>query len=155
VITVVPSLRAALVTQAGAALPTVRVSNGFADLSEDPADRLMVGVDDPFSDGPAAAANGSLDFATMRVSPSSREENGELLCSAVGRNGDSDTAAALAQAVAIWEAVDTLCRVNPALGLGPPLLWARVGSLYEMSEQLAEDGAVVLIVFRVAYRARV
>lgn len=150
---IVPALIDAMVTQATAALPSVRVFDGFG-VSEDPGDFLMIGVDDPDGPKPANTAAGTLEFATMRTPPSSRDELGELVCAALSWNGNADPQAARNAAHATVDAVDTFVRANPTLGLGPSLLWTKVSS-YDFSQQQDGDGAQAVLVFHLGYHARV
>lgn len=153
-ISIVPSLIDALVTQATAALPAIRVYDGYG-ISSDPGDFLMIGVDDPDGPDPANTAAGQLAFATMRTAPGTRDEQGELVCAALSWNGNADMKGARDAVQAIATAVDTFTRADPSLGLAPSLLWALVGSNYDYSQQQDGEGAQALLVFRIGYRARI
>lgn len=151
---IIPSLIDALVTQADAALTTVNVSDGLL-VSDDPGDYLMIGVDDPDGPSPANTAEATQDWGPMRPSPSSRNEQGTITCAALSWNGDGDAKAARDAAFTTAGAVSTLLRNDPTLGLSPTLLWARFGSTLELSQTQDDDGASALVVFRVAFHARI
>lgn len=153
-VSILPSLIDALVTQARVALPALQVFDGYG-ASEDPGDFLMIGVDDPDAPTPADSAESVQDWGPYRASGSKRDEQGSITCAALSWNGNGDVKAARDAAFASVGAVSTLLRNDPTLGLSPSLLWARFGSVLDLSQQ--QDGSAVqaVVLFRVAFQARI
>jgi len=152
---VVPALIDALVTQATAALPTVRVYDGFG-VTDDPGDFLMVGIDDPLSADAATTAAMQQRPATGGTGRS-RDETGELWCSALSWNGDANQKAARDAAFAIVAAIETLCRTSPSLGIaGYGYVVTSVGGSgnFTVRSDQNDTGAMTSVSFPVAFAAR-
>lgn len=153
IVSIVPSLIDALVAGArdlfGDALT---VCDGF-EVGEDPGDYLMVGVDDPESPESAFAANVDQDWAS--IGARSRDESGHVTCAAMSWNGDADLKAARDGVYATASAFGEMLRNSPALGLDPELLWTSFGTSMQLSQSQVESGAIALLVFQVAFRARI
>lgn len=153
-VSILPTLIDALVNQARVALPSVQVFDSYG-VSDDPGDFLMIGVDDPDAPTPADSATSTQDWGPFRASSSKRDEQGSLTCAALSWNGNADMKAARDAAFATAGAVSTLLRNDPTLGLAPTLLWARFGSSLDLSQQQDEGGAQAVVVFRIAFQARI
>lgn len=148
---VLPDLIDALVTAARTALPATKVYDGFG-VTDDPGDFLMVGVEDADLETAATSANSEQQWA--HSTGTARDESGELTCVALSWNGDGDAKVARDAAFAITAAVENLLRANPSLGI-PELLWTGYGSTVELSQGQGKTGAEALVVFKVAFRARI
>lgn len=154
---VTPSIIDALFTQATAALPAVRVTDGF-QLSDDPNDGgiLSIGVDDGQSPSAATTSNGSQEQATAGT-PRSRNQVGSVNCWALTWNGDGDQKAARDSAFAIQAAVENILRTDPQLGIARPngqVLVIQIGD--ERLEQSQSDiGAEALLSFTIQFEARI
>jgi hypothetical protein len=148
---VVFDLVGALVTQLGAAL-SVNVHDGYG-LTDDPGDYLMVGVEDPDGDR-ATSAEGRQDWAGLGAR--ARDEEGTITCVAMSWNGDASLSDARADAKAITAAVEDHLRADPNLGgIVPGLLWIGYGTRTQLIQIQATDGACVMCVFDVAFKARI
>ena len=148
----VPSIIDALVTAARAALTDVAVYDGYG-VSDDPGDFLMIGVEDVDGQDQARSADSSQTWAGTGIG-APRDESGEITCAALSWNGDADQKAARDGAYAITAAVENLLRENPALGL-PTVLWTGYGSSTQLTQDQSDGGAMALVVFRIAFRARI
>ena len=156
---VVPALIDALFTQAAAALPSALVLDGFG-VTEDPGDFLMIGIDDPLSPDAAQSARMSQIPATAGTTRS-RDETGEVFCSAMSWNGNGGSSASQKQArdaaFAIVAAVETLCRTTPGLGIaGYGYVVAQVGgaSDFNVKQDQNTTGAMCIVTFPVSFAAR-
>lgn len=147
----IPAVIDALFTAATTALSNIKVYDGYG-VSEDPGDFLMVGVEDPDYDAAANSANSRQSWAT--IGAGSRDEEGEITCAALSWNGNADQKAARTGAFAIVAAVENLCRANPALGVST-VLWTGVGTDTELLQQQGEGGASAIVIFKIAFRARI
>lgn len=147
----IPDVITALVAAAKAALSTVTVYDGFG-VSEDPGDFLMVGVDDPDRPDAAFAGSSRQGWATTGAQ-GARDEEGDITCAALSWNGNGDQQSARTAAFATCAAVETLLRTNPTLGVSS-LLWTSYGTDTQLSQSQDNNGALALVVFRVAFRAR-
>ena len=149
---VVPALIDALVTQITAALPNVRVYDGFG-VSDDPGDYLMVGVEDPESNnGEAARADEEqATFGTTRP----RQESGVIHMAALSWNGNGDQKAARDAAYATAAAVANTLRPNAApdvLGV-TGLLGVGYGASTALEQAQDEFGAKAALRFDIAFKA--
>lgn len=151
---VVPALIDALVTAATAALPVVRVYDGYGT-SSDPTDSLMIGVDDPFSKARADSSSASQSAATLGTARS-RDELGTIRCAAVATNGNADQKAARDAVYAIATAVENLCRgaANPAFGVAGVRMVA-FGTSSTLYQDQTDLGAEAALIFDVAFAARI
>jgi hypothetical protein len=156
-VSVVPALTDALFTQLTAALPNVRVYDGFG-VSDDPADFLLIGVDDPNETGMATSATTD-QHAAVAGTPRSRDESGDLWCSALSWKGEAGNAAqksARDACAAVVAAVENLLRTTPNLGLtSVSYLVAEIGSGWRWQQDQGHDGAVCIISFPIHFRARI
>lgn len=124
-------------------LPT---DHGYAD------DFLLIGVEDPEIRGAASSATASQEWA--HATGSARDETGEVTCAARSSNGDADPQAARDGVEAITTAVETYLREHRDLGLTDVVLWAGYGLRSALKQAQDNDGAEALVVFTIAYRAR-
>lgn len=148
---VIPALIDALVAQSTTALPSVKVYDGLA-VTNDPGDFLMVGVEDP--DLESAASSATAEQSWAHSTGTSRDESGEITCAALSWNGDGNLKTARDGVFAITAAVENLLRNDPDLGVAG-LLWTSFGSTVELSQGQGDMGADALVVFKVAFRARI
>lgn len=139
-----------LVSRFTAAL-SVNVLDGYG-LTDDPGDFLMVGVEDPDSDR-AVSAEAKQEWAGL--GNRTRYEEGTVTCIAMSWNGDADLAAARAACKATTAAVENNLRSDPNLGgVVAGLTWTGYGVRTELIQLQASDGACVMCVFDVAFKAR-
>lgn len=148
---VIPALIDALHAAATTALPSVKVYDGFG-VTNDPGDFLMIGVED--ADLETAASSATSEQSWAHATGTQRDEAGELTCVALSWNGDGNPKTARDGAFAITAAVENLLRADPDLGL-TNLLWTGYGSTVELSQGQGDTGAEALVVFKVAFRARI
>ena len=147
---VVPALIDALFAAAVAALPNARVSDGVG-VSSDPGDFLMIGVSD---DGPNPSTAVSSRQTWANANGTTRDESGNITCMAVSWNGNADAKAARDSAYATKAAVENLLRANPSLGVSG-VLWTSVGTDESLDQNQDDLGALAILVFTIAYRARI
>lgn len=141
-----------LVSRFTTALSDTNVFDGYG-ITDDPDDYLMVGVEDPDSDR-ATSAEGKQVWAGLGAR--SRDEEGTVTCIAMSWNGDADLSAARAACKAITVAVEDHLRADPNLGGDVPgLLWTGYGTRTELIQLQATDGACVMCVFDIAFKARI
>lgn len=149
---VVPALIDALVTQLTAALPSVRVYDGYG-VSDDPGDFLMVGVEDPESDNGEAARTDEEQIAFGSTRP--RQEVGAIHMAALSWNGTGDQKAARDAVYAIAAAVANALRpdVQPdVLGItGLNTVGYGASTALEQTQDTA--GAKAALRFDVAFAA--
>lgn len=148
-----PGLVDAMVALAAAALPaTTKVSDG-PDVSNEPGDFLMVGVDDPDAGTTmfvsAVTSQKPGPFGLNRP----RDEFGEIICAAQSWNGDGNAKTARDAVYAITAALENLCRTNPSLGV-PGVLWTGYGSASQLRQGQTPAGARADLIFRISFRAR-
>lgn len=148
---VVPAVIDALVAQATEALSDVKVYDGFG-ITDNPGDFLMVGVDDPDTESAANSANSQQEWP--HVGHSTRDETGEITLVALSWNGKADAKVARDGAYAISAAVEDLLRTDPTLGVAG-VLWTSFGTSTELTQQQGEGGASALLVFKIAFMARI
>ena len=130
---------------------SVNVLDGYG-LTDDPGDFLMVGVEDPDSDR-AVSAEAKQEWAGLGAK--TRYEEGTVTCIALSWNGDADLKAARAACKATTAAVENNLRADPNLGgVVPGLNWTGYGVRTELIQLQASDGACVMCVFDVAFKAR-
>jgi hypothetical protein len=146
-----PAVIDALVTLATAALPSVTVIDGVG-ISGSPGDYLMIGVDDPDADRPATAGDVQQVRATMS---GARDETGTVTCCAYSWNGNGDQKAARDAAFATVAAVENILRTtSPTLGVSA-VLKTEFGDRTTVSQAQTETGTDCLVIFSVAYLARI
>jgi hypothetical protein len=147
----VPALIDALVSTARTALPNVLVYDGFG-VSDEPGDFLMVGVDDPDAPDQAVSADTQQDWANANYT--ARDETGTVTCAALSWNGDGDQKAARDACYAITAALEAALRTTPSLGVAS-VLWTSYGTTARLTQAQDGSGALALLVFSVAFRARI
>lgn len=152
----VPALIDALVTRATAALAAVPVDvrDGYG-VTDDPSDFLMVGIEEPTI--PAAGFAGSSDqvpgpFGTSRP----RDENGAVWLAAYSWNGNNDQKAARDAAYSYMAAVEDILRADPNLGIASGGNFvAQMGDTQRLTQNQDSNGADALLIFNVAFFARI
>jgi len=155
----VPALLDALVSQstalavAGGALDGVTVVDGYG-VSENPGSYLFIGVADP--DDADAATSATSQQAWANSTGAARDEQGTITCVALAWNGDGDPSKARADAYAVVAAVQDLTRPAGRPGdLGvAEALWVTFGDSLQLRQDNTEDGATALVLFEIAFRAR-
>ncbi len=147
-----PALINALVTNATAALTDVDVYDGFGVTSDPAQNVLHIGVDDVNSN--AEAFSGYAQQQWANANHTSRDEEGHVVCAASSWNGDGDAKAARDSAFATVAAVENMLRTTPAQGL-PTLLWTSMGGRIALSQWQDSGGATAVVIFTIAYRARI
>jgi len=157
--TAVPAVTDYLVTAAAAALPGVRVFDGPQPVKAVQAieQALWIGCD------PAnladVAAGATQDWPVSDFGRT-KDEDGYIVCAAQSWSGSTVIKTQRDRADAIIAAVELLLRGTPQQGgpgdasMGGLVLWSGVNGPYEWYPHQADGGARVLVVFRVAYRAR-
>ena len=150
-VSVIPALIDALVDEATTALPDVLVIDGMG-ATDTPGDYLMIGVDDPDTDGDAFSADSQQGWA--HANHTTRDEQGTVTCAALSWNGDGDQKAARDSAYATVEALATICRTTPDLGIST-VAWTSFGTDTRLSQGQFDSGATALVVFSIAFRARI
>lgn len=152
--TSIPAFIDALVTAAKAALPDIEVFDGTG-ATGDPGDFLMVGVADPNPSNLGAAATASElpgPLATTRP----RDESGALMCATYSWNGDADQKLARDTATGYMNAVATILRSNPTLGLADGGYFvAQMGDSKELFQGQDSQGADALWLFNILFTARI
>ena len=150
-----PALTEALFTNATTALgasPDLTVYLGWG-VTEEPGDYLMIGVDNVLSPAPDTnGAHSEQDWA--HATGTARDEKGEITCAAYSWNGDDDPKAAIDAAFATTAAVENMLRTNPSQGVAT-VLWTSYGTGTDYSIQRGPDGASVVVVFKVFFKARI
>lgn len=148
---VVPSLIDALIATATSALSDVNVYDGYG-VTADPGDFLMVGIEDPDTDGAGFSADSRQEWAN--ANHTARDEEGDITCVALSWNGDGEAKAARDKAYAITAQLEDALRVNPSLGVAS-LLWTGFGSTSQLTQLQGTGGASALLTFRIHFRARI
>jgi hypothetical protein len=129
----------------------VNVFDGYG-ITDDPGDYLMIGVEDPDSDR-ATSAESKQEWAGLGAR--SRYEEGTITCIAMSWNGDGDLSAARAACKATTVAVEDHLRDDPNLGGDVTgLNWTGYGTRTELIQLQATDGACVMCVFDISFKAR-
>lgn len=154
----VPDLIDALVDKLPPLLPPgVSVFDGFG-VTADPGDFIMVGVEDPTATGAGFSATSSQTvgpFSTQRK----RDETGTVTLVAYSSNGDASNAGqkvARTNAYAYMGVVEQLLRTNPNLDIaaGGEFV-AQMGDSQQLSENQSANGADAVLIFNVAFFARI
>lgn len=145
-----PQVIDALVSLSGAAMGSTKVRDGLGVIG-DPGDYLMVGVEDPDIEGAAFSADVNQSRATMS---GARDEQGTVTCCALSWNGNADQKAARDAAFATVTAVENIVRTtSPTLGVSV-VLKTEFGDRLTVSQAQDESGASCMVIFSVAYLAR-
>jgi len=135
-VSVIPALTSALYEATTDALPDTNVSLG-KNVTDDPGDYLMIGLDDPDEEW-ASFASATRTWETVGIDADVREE-GDIPCFAFSWNGDSDVAQARDAVFGIAEALGAVVRDNPNLGL-IQVSWALYASDLDCQYALDDDG---------------
>jgi hypothetical protein len=145
-------LASALVTAATAVVPTdVDVRLGYGTTSS-ANDYVLIGVEDPFSDGPASAISSDQDF--LYAGAAGRTEKGQVNCVAYVRTGDTDLLVTQARMESILDPIATSLRSNPGQsGYPAELLWCHLSVTQIATDQDAK-GAWMLVNFVVLFEAQ-
>ena len=156
---VIPALIDALVAQAPSVVASgVNVYDGFG-ISEDPADFLMVGVDDPDPQSSGLSARHSQEQMAFGPASNVYRESGTLTSAAYSFNGDADQKAARDVVYAIRNAIDGLVRSTRVNGPDPSVLGvAGVQNAYVVSGALQQNvwqTNDALLVFSVRFEAQI
>lgn len=131
------------------ALAGVTVTDG-PPLSNDPGAYLFVGVDNPDTDsGIGASGTQTWPLATF----TNREDTGEVWLAAYADNGTGAMKDARDAATAVMEAVQDRVRTNLTLGV-QGVLWLTFSD-YSYRPMQTGNGAAVVLLFRIAYSARI
>ena len=132
------------------------ITDGY-DLSQDYSNFVMVGVEDPNSQLAGQSASAQQSFATL--GQRNRDEAGEVVCATVVARGDSDMKQARADCKAITDRIEDWVRNVDVHGSElntPGLQWIGFGSdIQLLQDQTNQGGAVVTLIFRIAYKARI
>lgn len=147
----IPAVIEALHAHALTALPGLAIVTIGYPVTEDPGDFLMIGVDDPDAER-ANAASSQQRWA--HANHTTRDEVGEVRCTALAWNGDSSAVHALRDAFAITAAFEASLRADPTLGLAN--VW-NVGFGVEttLNQWLDGAGAFARVDFSVEFKARI
>ena len=107
-----------------------------------------------------ATAEAEQRFATALDSGRLRDEDGSIVCAAQHWSGDPAVKTHRDGAAAIVAGVELLLRGTPRTGapgdasMGGLCLWSGVDGPYQWYPRQVTNGAAVMVVFRVTYRAR-
>lgn len=143
----------ALVDQLPDVVPAdVRVYDGFPTDETYAHEWILVGVEDPMIRGAASSAVASQEWAT--IGAGARDETGEITCAASSWNGNGDARLARQRVKSITDAVEQHLRGNTDLGLTDLVLWTGYGPRTTLRQSQDDKGAEALVVFTIAYRAR-
>lgn len=140
-------------TTATADLPgiDVLVHDGYAISDGGYRYSILVGVDDPSSEQEAPSAEAEQEWAhanTLR-----RDETGTVRSALMLSSGDNDAATLRTDADVALSAITTWLRANTDLGQ-PDLFWSAAVTAVEVYQQKDDEGAFLLVVFTVSYKAR-
>lgn len=145
--------------QGSAALSAVTVADGPQPpaATQDMQQVLWIGAD-PASLGDVAA-EADQDWPVLDHART-RDENGTITCAAQHWSGDTtikthrDGAAAIVAAVELLLRGDTLTGGPGDASMGGLVMWSGVSGPYQWYPRQVASGALVLVVFRITYRAR-
>ena len=131
------------------ALAGVNICDGPPRIN-DPGAYLFVGIDNPDDDsGVGASGTQTWPLATN----SAREDTGEIWMAAYADNGDGDMKAARDACTSVVEAVQDRVRTNLTMGV-PGVLWLQFSD-YSYRPMQTDNGAAVVLLFRIHYSARI
>jgi hypothetical protein len=142
----------ALVATMTPLLPDAVVLDGVGVTGDRCPNALFVGVDDPDTVNATFAADAVQEWANANYT--ARDETGWVLCAASSWVGETDQKMARDNAIATVNAVENALRANPSLDI-PGMLWTSVGSRIALMQNQASTGAHAVVLFRVAFRARI
>lgn len=145
-----PTIQAALVSVAGTAL-SIRVTDGF-DLSEDPADVMMIGVPTLSDVNAISAGNFTQEPLSFGRATGGVRETGVINGVVMSRNGDGDQSLARTTAIGYLSTLDDAIRADYSLGVSSfDEVVARLSTGDIAEDQV--DGATTAVSFTVAYTA--
>lgn len=149
-----PEFIDALVTQGRTALADeeVLVLDGY-DVTGDPSDFVMIGVENPDLAEAAFSGAGTQVAATMGTARK-RDEDGSVTCAAYSWNGDCNQKAARDAVFGYMAAFETLLRADPSFSIDAGGLFVGQLGEWRLSQNQNEDGADALLIFTIRYRAR-
>ncbi len=153
---VTPLIIDSLFTQATAALPDVKVFDGYGITATPGPDILMIGVDDGQATAAATSADSSQTMATAGT-PRSRSQNGSINCWALSWTGNAEPKDARDAVYAIQAAVEDILRADPSMGLAQPngqVFVIQIGD-ERLSQDQTNTGAEALLAFTVNFEARI
>ena len=153
---IVPQLIDALVAAAVANAPaTTRVYDGYGT-SNDPGDYLMIGVDDPDSDGWTNSVDAQQDPSSVGPPSGARDQTGSVACTALSWSGAGDQKAARDAAAATMAALEAYVRANPGLSIASQsqTFWCWFTPSETWKQQQGSGGAQAQVVFRIGFFAR-
>ena len=143
----------ALVTTLDAALADVNVFDGFPP-SDDPTDYVMVGVGNPDNEGRETSVEAEQSWAGLGAR--ARDEAGSVTCVAVGWSGDTALSPLRTRMKALTTTIENTLRADPNLGgTVPGLQWVGYGTRTQLEQYQASDGACLMCVFDIAFKARI
>jgi hypothetical protein len=149
--TAFPSVIAAVMARAGVVLTGARVVRG-RDISEDPGDVVMVGIQDITDEDWNSAGNFQ---QTMQSFGGGREETGTVNGLILATNGDDDQDAACSAACDYMATLAADVKADPTLGLtGFEYVVAELQS-GDVNESQNRDGAAAVVSFSIAYKIRI
>lgn len=149
----IPALIDELVARATTALPDVIVIDGD-DPTDDSRDALFIGIEDP-DDEKATAARAQQEWP--HIGHSARDQSGEILCAALAWNGNTSVKQARDAAYAMTAAIEDFLRAEPDLGLrdAAGVMWTGFGTREELIQFPTTSGATALLIFSIAFQARI
>lgn len=145
---VVPAVLDALYDLAKNALPDIIVQDGM-DVTDDPGDYLMVGIQDPEAEVPVAATSSETQQAFGSTKP--RQETGVVYLTAFSWNGDGDQKAARDAVYATAGALADLLRPNALAVAG--VMTAGYGESTTYRQGPTTFGVAAELLFSVEFRA--
>ena len=153
----IPAILDALLDQLGAPLEEatgapVRILDGFEATPDDPGDFVMVGIEDPDTDDLGWAGESTAEWA--HAGGTERDEAGTVTCSALSWNGDGDPRLARTRVYRLVDGVAGYLTEHYTLGI-PYVLWLTFGGDMQFSQQQGSGGASAIVVFKLAFRARI
>lgn len=149
---VIPDLIDALVAAGGLLGLDLTVTDGLPTVANS-GTYLSVGVDDPGVTRAATSARSTTEWAGAAL-VNGLNEAGEVTCAAWSQRGDSDARQARDEVFVVHAAL--MAYVRSHVGLGVPGVWdTRVGGADEFSQNQTEYGAIAVLRFAVAFKARI
>lgn len=146
-----PSVVGGVMTVAAGAVSGARVVRGL-DVSGDPSDVVMVGIQD--IQVPDWASAGSFQ-QTMQTFGGNREEVGTVNGLILARDGGGDQALAGATAFGYLASLEAAVRADPTLGLtGFGYVVAEMSS-GDVTESQNDEGAATVLSFVISYKVRI
>lgn len=153
---VIPQLIDALVSNLTTSLSAspVLVIDGYGT-DDDPADFLMIGIDDPTASGPTASASAGQKPGPMATTRP-RDQEGQVWCAAYSWNGNGNQKQARDAAYTYMAAVENLLRTNPNLGIAAGGYFvAQMGADERLMQNQDQNGAEAGLIFSVKFEARI